>query len=77
MTILKDFISETAFAQQIGRHPATVERWRKYGLGPPFVILGKTPRSAPSPNGSPSKNKPLAFPPKPSASPGICKPAAP
>lgn len=41
MTILKDFISETAFAQLIGRHPATVERWRKNGFGPPFVMLDK------------------------------------
>jgi hypothetical protein len=38
-----NLISEFELAQQLGRHPATLERWRKRGIGPAPTMLGKTP----------------------------------
>lgn len=38
-----NLISEIELARQLGRHPATLERWRKRGIGPAPTMLGKTP----------------------------------
>ena len=36
------FISERRFAQVLGRHPRTLQRWRKKGKGPPSTRIGRS-----------------------------------
>jgi len=41
--VLDGFLSEQAFADEIGRAVITLRLWRRKGYGPPFVRVGKTP----------------------------------
>jgi len=39
---LEGFLSETELAQEFGLNKATLVRWRKKQIGPPFIPFGKT-----------------------------------
>jgi len=42
MSILDDYLSEAQLAKELNRNPATLVRWRKKQIGPPFTMLGKS-----------------------------------
>jgi hypothetical protein len=42
MSILDGYISETQLALELGRNKATLVRWRKKQIGPPFTMMGKS-----------------------------------
>jgi hypothetical protein len=41
--LLGDYLSEEELAVELDKTVRTVQRWRKLGIGPPFVKRGKTP----------------------------------
>jgi|SoimicmetaTmtLAA_FD_contig_31_11187876_length_370_multi_3_in_0_out_0_1 hypothetical protein len=41
--LIQGYDTETQFAKKLGRTVRTVQRWRKQGIGPPFVLLGSIP----------------------------------
>ena len=41
-SILAGFVDEADLARQLGHNPATLRRWRKMLVGPPFVMNGRT-----------------------------------
>lgn len=42
MSILDNYLSEVQLAKELNRNPATIVRWRKKQIGPPFIPFGKT-----------------------------------
>jgi hypothetical protein len=43
MSLLSDYATPRQLAEELGRHPGTIERWRRTGKGPPITRIGKTP----------------------------------
>jgi hypothetical protein len=43
-SLLSGYLTESELAHELDRDPRTLERWRRLGTGPPFTMVGKTPR---------------------------------
>jgi hypothetical protein len=41
---LDEFLSEAAAAAAIGKSLRTLRQWRRLGIGPPYVLFGRTVR---------------------------------
>jgi hypothetical protein len=41
---LDEFLSEEAAADAIGKSLRTLRQWRRRGIGPPYVLFGRTIR---------------------------------
>jgi hypothetical protein len=41
--LLAGYLSENELAKELRRDPATLARWRKRRIGPPFVMNGRLP----------------------------------
>jgi hypothetical protein len=40
--VLKDLMSEEETAAEVGKTVRTLRQWRKRGVGPPYVRIGRT-----------------------------------
>jgi hypothetical protein len=41
--LLAEWATEQELAEELGKHPRTVARWRELRIGPPFAMNGETP----------------------------------
>ena len=39
--LLGDYLTKAQLAQELGRHPRTIDRWARLRAGPPETVIGR------------------------------------
>ena len=41
--LLSDYLTKAQLAEELNRHPRTIERWERLRAGPPKTVIGRQP----------------------------------